>query len=217
MKTAILFGATGLVGNKLLNLLLQNDNYAKVKIFTRNTVLNNHSKLEIHKINFDQINKYADLVSGDDCFFCIGTTRKQIPNKINYVNIEYELPVNIAKIAKDNNVTSFIYVSSIGANASSKNLYLQNKGRAEREIIKLLFHFTAIIQPSLLLGHRKETRLAEGIAQSIFKKLSFLFIGKLRVFKPIPAIDVAKAIMQILAKKEKSVFFTSDKLENLSK
>ena len=217
MKTAVLFGATGLVGNNLLNLLIQNENYSKIKIFTRNKVLNNNPKLEIHIIDFNQIENYANLIFGNDCFFCIGTTKKQTPNKINYVNIEYELPVKIAKIAKDNNIESFIYVSSGKANANSKNLYLQNKGRAERDIIKLSFNFTAIIQPSLLLGSRKEVRIAEGIAQFIFKKLSFLFIGKLRPFKAISAVDVANAIMRIAENKDKDVYFTSDKLEDFSK
>ena len=113
-------------------------------------------------------------------------------------------------------------MSSGGANEKSKNLYLQNKGRAENEIIKLSFNFTAIIQPSLLLGIRNKTRIGEGIAQFIFKKLSFLFIGKLRPFKAIPAIDVAKAIMKIVENKKdkdinKVIYFTSDKLEDFAK
>ena len=217
MKTAILFGATGLVGTNLLNLLIENDNYSKIIIFTRKEIPNKDSKLEIHKINFDQINDYEDLISGNDCFFSIGTTKKLTPNKIDYINTEYELPVKIAKIAKKNNVESFIYVSSGGANENSKNLYLQNKGRAEQEIIKLSFNFTAIIQPSLLLGIRNETRLGEGIAQFIFKKLSFLFVGKLRPFKAITVIDVAKAIISIIENKETGIYFTSDKLEDFAK
>ena len=111
---------------------------------------------------------------------------------------------------------SFIYVSSGGANADSRNLYLQNKGKAEKEIINLSFDFTAIIQPSLLLGDRKENRVGERIAKSIFKSLSFIFVGKLRPFKAIHANNVAKAIMHITKNQLKDLFFTSDKLENLS-
>tara|TARA_Y100001970_G_C14083754_1_gene776147 strand:+ start:30 stop:686 length:657 start_codon:yes stop_codon:yes gene_type:complete len=217
MKSAILFGATGLVGNNLLNLLIKNKNYSKIKIFTRKNISNKNPKLEIHNINFDQIKDHAYLISGNDCFFCIGTTKKQTPDRMQYINTEYELPVKIAKIAKDNNIESFIYVSSGGANKNSKNLYLQNKGRAENEIIKLSFNFTAIIQPSLLLGIRNETRIGEGIAQFIFKKLSFLFVGKLRSFKAIPAINVAKSIIRIVENKDSSLYFTSDKLEDFAK
>ena len=217
MKSAILFGATGLVGNNLLHALIQNENYSKIKIFTRKELPIKSPKLEVYKIDFNQIKDHESLISGNDCFFCIGTTKKQTPDKINYINTEYELPVKIAKIAKDNKVESFIYISSGGANENSKNLYLQNKGRAEREIIKQSFDFTAIIQPSLLLGIRNETRVGEGIAQFIFKKLSFLFIGKLRPFKAIHAIDVSKAIMRIVENKYSGIYFTSEKLQDFAK
>ncbi len=217
MKSAILFGATGLIGSNLLNLLIKNDDYSKITIFTRREISNTNQKLEIHKIDFSKIEDYSTLISGNDCFYCIGTTKKQTPNKMNYINTEYELPVKIAKLAKENNVESFIYVSSGGANAQSKNLYLQNKGRAENKIIELSFKFTAIIQPSLLLGFRNETRIGEGIAQFIFKKLSFIFIGKLRPLKAISALNVSKAIIRISEKKYKGLYFTSDKLEDYAK
>ena len=217
MKSAILFGATGLVGNNLLNALIQNENYSKIKIFTRKELPIKSPKLEVYKIDFNQIKDHESLISGNDCFFCIGTTRKQTPDKINYMNIEYGLPVTIAKIAKDNKVESFIYVSSGGAKKNSTNLYLQTKGKAEDAIIKLSFSYTAIIQPSLLLGSRNEIRIGESIAQFIFKNLSFLFIGRLRPFKAILAIDVAKAISIIIENKYKGIYFTSDKLEDFSK
>ena len=146
----------------------------------------------------------------------IGTTRRLTPDKNDYIDVELNLPVKISKIAKNNNVKSFIYVSSGGANANSRNLYLQNKGKAEKEIINMSFEFTAIIQPSLLLGDRKENRKGEKIAKFIFKNLSFIFIGKLRPFKAIRATNVAKAIMYIKNNELKDLFFTSDKLENFS-
>ena len=171
MKTAILFGASGLIGSHLLDLLLNNNEYSKVKIFTRNSIKKNHPKLDIYNINFKQLNNYKDNITGDDLFFCIGTTKKQTPNKSDYINIELKLPITIAQIAKVNKIKSFIYISSGGANAKSKNLYLQNKGKAENEIIKLSFDFTAVIQPSLLLGNRSEFRIGERMAQFMFKKL----------------------------------------------
>ena len=78
------------------------------------------------------------------------------------------------------------------------------------------FDFTAIIQPSLLLGNRKENRIVEKIAKFIFKILSFIFIDKLRPFKAIHATNVAKAIMHITKNQPKDLFFTSDKLEDFS-
>ncbi|MBT6198058.1 MAG: NAD(P)H-binding protein [Pelagibacteraceae bacterium] len=217
MKTAILFGATGLIGSHLLEELLNNEEYSRVKIFTRKDIKKIHSKLDIYNINFKQLDNYKDKIIGTDCFFCLGTTRRQTPNKLDYIDTEFNLPVSIAQIAKENKIKSFIYVSSGGANAQSKNLYLQNKGKAENEIINLLFDFTAIIQPSLLLGNRSEFRIGERIAQFFFKSLSFIFVGKLRPFKAIHALTVSKAIIKIINKKEKNLYFTSDKLEILGK
>lgn len=216
MKTAILFGATGLIGKHLLDLLLNNHDYTKIRIFSRNAIQNDHHKIVFYNINFNEIDKYTNDIKGDDCFFAIGTTRKLTPKKEDYINTELNLPLKIAKITKNNNITSFTYVSSGGANADSNNLYLQNKGRAEKEIIKLSFKFTAIIQPSLLLGNRKENRIGERIAKFVFEKISFIFVGKLRSFKAIHAKKVAKAIMIINQNKLKDLYFKSDKLEDLS-
>lgn len=217
MKTAILFGATGLIGKNLLDLLIKDDEYKKIKLFTRSSIYRKHSKLEIYHIDFNKLNDFANKVTGDECFFTIGTTRKLTPNKQNYINVELNLPIKISQIAKENNVNSFIYVSSGGANFNSKNLYLQNKGKAENYIKNLNFNFTAIIRPSLLLGTRSEFRIGENIAQFIFKKLSFIFVGKLRPFKAIKAENVAKAIIKIIKNNNKDIYFSSDRLEDLSK
>ena len=87
-------------------------------------------------------------------------------------------------------------------------------GENKDEIVKLSFGFTAIIQPSLLLGNRSEFRIGERIAQFLFKKLSFIFIKKLRPFKAIQALAVARAIIRIINRQEKGVYFTSEKLED---
>ena len=216
MKTAILFGATGLVGKQLLKLLIENKEYHKIKIFLRKDIIIKHPKIEKYVIDFNELEKHKDEIVGDDCFFAIGTTKKLSPNKSDYINIEFNLPVKISKIAKDNYVKSFLYISSGGANPNSRNLYLQNKGKAEKEIINLSFEFTAIIQPSLLLGNRKENRIGERIAKFIFKNLSFIFIGKLRPFKAIHARNVARAVMYIKNNQLNDLFFTSDKLEDFS-
>ena len=216
MKTAILFGATGLLGKHLLNLLIENNDYDKIKIFSRKDIITQSQKIEKYVIDFNELEKHKDKIVGDDCFFAIGTTRRVTPEKNDYIDVELNLPVKISKIAKNNNVKSFIYISSGGANANSRNLYLQNKGKAEQEIINLSFEFTAIIQPSLLLGDRKENRIGEKIAKFIFKSLSFIFIGKIRPFKAIHAKNVAKAIIIINERKLDDLFFTSDKLEDLN-
>ena len=100
MKTAIIFGSSGLIGSQLLELIVNNGKYSKIKLFVRSEISNSSSKIEIIKTNFNNLENHKDSIIGDDCFFCIGTTRKNTPNKNEYIKIEYNLPIEIAKIAK---------------------------------------------------------------------------------------------------------------------
>ena len=97
MKTALIFGSTGLVGSNLLTLLIKDDYYTAIKIFVRSKVNINDPKVEIINLDFKKLNEYSHLIKGDDCFFCIGTTKKQTPNNDEYRNIEYNFPVSIGK------------------------------------------------------------------------------------------------------------------------
>ena len=83
MKTALLFGSTGLVGGHVLNYLIQNSNYSKIKLFVRSFTGINNTKIEIIKTDFNNLNKHAEDIKGDECFFCIGTTKKNHPIKMN--------------------------------------------------------------------------------------------------------------------------------------
>ena len=107
MKTALIFGSSGLIGSHLLNIILQNNKYNKVKLFVRSVPENNDSKVEIIQTDFANLEKHKDSIVGDDCFFCIGTTHKDTPDKNEYRRIEYNIPINVARIAKSNSVKSF--------------------------------------------------------------------------------------------------------------
>ena len=100
MKTALIFGSSGLIGNELLKTILVKNNYSNIKIFVRTVPEINNSKVEIIKTDFRNLEKYKDKINGDDCYFCIGTTKKDTPDKNEYRRIEYDLPANIAIIAK---------------------------------------------------------------------------------------------------------------------
>ena len=217
MKTALIFGSSGLIGNHLLSVILQNNDYNHIKLFVRSESKNNNSKVEIVQTDFTNLEKYKDLIVGDDCFFCIGTTRKNTPDKNEYRRIEYNIPLSVAKIAKFNSVKSFIYVSSLGANSSSSGPYLKNKGQVEEELNNLDFSKLAIIRPSILLGKRKEHRLGESIGVYVMQKLSPFFLGKLKKYKPIQAQYVAKAMVAIAQNNYQKKIFESDQLEMLGK
>ena len=128
MKTALLFGSSGLIGGNLLNILIQNKDYNKIKIFVRSEPAIKDLKIEIIKTDFNNLKNYIEDINGDDCFFCIGTTKKNSPDKKEYKRVERDIPVEIAEIAKANSVNSFIYVSSGFADPESSGAYLRYKG-----------------------------------------------------------------------------------------
>ena len=216
MKTALIFGSSGLIGIQLLELLVNNDKYSKIKLFVRSKTSNSNSKIEIIKTDFDNLEKHKDSIVGDDCFFCIGTTRKNTPNKNEYIKIEYNLPVEVAKIAKENSINSFTYVSSLGANPNASGLYLKNKGQAEEALKKLSFTKLFIIRPSILLGNREENRIGERIGIFIMKSFSPLFLGKMKKYKPIKVENVARAMIKIAENDYQQTIFESDKLIEIS-
>ena len=215
MKTALIFGSSGLIGNQLLSIILQNNNYNKVKLFVRSVPENNDSKVEVIQTDFTNLEKHKDSIVGDDCFFCIGTTHKDTPDKNEYRRIEYNIPINVARIAKSNSVKSFVYVSSMGANPNSSGSYLKNKGQVEEELNILNFPKLAVIRPSLLLGKRKTLRLGESIAIPLMKMLSLFFIGSLKKYKPIQVEYVAKAMVAIAENNYQKTIFESDQLEEI--
>ena len=217
MKTALIFGSSGLIGNELLKTILFKNNYSNIKIFVRTVPEINNSKVEIIKTDFRNLEKYKDKIKGDDCYFCIGTTKKDTPDKSEYRRIEYDLPVNIAIIAKKNSVNSFFYVSSIGANPKASSGYLKNKGQVEEELKNLNFSKLAIIRPSLLVGTRKSFRLGEVIFTPIMNTLTLFAFGSLKKYKPIKIENVVKAILNISTSTSNKIVYESNELETMAK
>ncbi len=216
MSTAVVFGGTGLVGNHLLKILINDDYYSKVKVFTRSNIEIIHHKLEIIETNFENIESLKDKISADNCFFCIGTTKKNSPQKLEYQRIELELPKKIAQICKSNAIRSFIFVSSGFANPNHSGEYLRFKGLVEEELKSLSFENLGILRPSFLLGKRKQFRILETIGIYIFRLLSPFFIGPLKKMKPIHANTVAKAMSNIIKKNLSQVTYESDEIVRIS-
>ena len=217
MKTALIFGSSGLIGNELFKTILLNNSYDKIKIFVRSIPEVNNPKVEIIQTDFFNLEQYKDKIIGDDCFFCIGTTKKDTPDKEEYRRIEYNIPVNVAKIAKANSVKSFYYVSSIGANPNASSNYLKNKGQVEGELKNLNFSKLAIIRPSLLIGNRKSFRLGEVIFTPVMNTLTLFAFGSLKKYKPIKIQNVVKAILHISKNISDKIVFESDELERIAK
>ena len=215
MKTALVFGSSGLVGNYLLNELINNSNYSKIKIFVRSLSETNVSKIEIIKTDFNNLDKHVEDIKGDECFFCIGTTRKNSPNKFEYRKIELDIPKKIAQIAKSNLVKSFFFVSSGYANPKSSGDYLKFKGLVEEEIKNLNFDKIGIMRPSFLLGKRKVERAGEKFGIMIFKLLTPILIGPFRKMRPIESEKIAKAMIKLANENINQSIFESNEIVEL--
>ena len=215
MKTALVFGSSGLIGGNILNFLIKNNIYDKIKIFVRSSPSNLNEKVEIIVTDFLNLNSISSAIKGDDCFFSIGTTKKNSPDKNEYRRIEYNLPVEIAKIAKDNSVNNFSYVSSGYADQNNLSNYLKNKGDVEIFLQSLNFLRLTIMRPSFLLGDRRENRIGEAIGSITLKFLSPVLIGKMRKMRPIKAETVAKAMIKSLNSDINQKIFESDEIEQL--
>ena len=196
-KTAVVLGATGLIGQHLVQELLENEYFNRVRLLVRKPLTINHPKIDIQVVNFnDEKDIAARIDIGDVIFCCIGTTRKKVKgNKTEYRKVDYDIPIITARLGVQHGFSQFLLVSAIGANPVAANFYLQLKGCIEEDITALPFESIHIFRPSLLLGNRQEFRLGERIAQVVVKATSFLLIGAWRKYKPIQAADVAKSMV----------------------
>ena len=217
MKTALLFGASGLVGSHVLSQLISNNNYSKIKLFVRSSIDISDPKIEIIQTDFNNLENHREDIKGDDCFFCIGTTKKNSPDKNEYQRIELNIPKQVAQIAKSNNIKSYFFVSSGYANSKSSGDYLKYKGLVEEEILNLGFSKTGILRPSFILGSRKEFRLGEKIGIIIFKLLNPLFVGPLRKMRSIHSETTAIAMIKLANENIDQKIFESDQISDLVK
>lgn len=197
-RSATLIGASGLIGSHVLQLLLNDNDYAIIKIAVRKSLNIHHPKLQEYIIDFNDDGAINKTIVGSNVVFCsVGTTQSKVKSdKIAYRKVDYDIPVAAAIAANQHQVTHFILVSAIGANAKSNNFYLQLKGEVEVKIAGMSsIKGKCIMQPSLLLGSRSEKRPGEKIGQLLMPLFSFLLIGSLKKYRPIRAIDVAKAML----------------------
>lgn len=205
MKTALIIGSTGLIGSDLLKFLLANSDYKKVIAFSKRNIDLKHPKLELQIIDFDKPDTFKNSIKGDDFFCAIGTTIKQAGSKKGFRKVDYDYPKQFASIAATNGIKQFLLISSLGADSTSNNFYLKTKGDIENFLKATTFKTVAIVRPSLLLGDRKEFRLGEKIGGFLMETFSFLFIWKLKSYKPIQSSTVAKAL-ELIANNETSGF-----------
>ena len=197
-QTAVIVGATGLVGSLLLQKLLNDDAFSKVIALTRKLSEIPHRKLENKVVDFNKLEELENSFDHADIIFCaVGTTQKKVNgSETDYRKVDFDIPVQLGKIGLEKGVKQFILVSSIGANPSSHNFYLRLKGEVENAVSELGFQSLYILRPSMLLGKRSEYRLGENIGQAVMRSASFLFFGAMKKYYPVQASDVAQAMLE---------------------
>ena len=191
MKTALIAGATGLIGGQLLTLLLASDRYAKVIAFTRHQ-LPVHSKLIQLSIDGEKIGALDSGSRVDDVFCCLGTTMAKAHTKEKFYYVDFTLPYLLAKNSLQHGAKQYLLVSALGANKKSSIYYNQVKGAIEEAISNIGFETVHIFRPSLLLGPRAEKRSAEDAAKFFYRIFGFLIPAK---YKAIDSLKVARAMV----------------------
>ncbi len=217
-RTALVVGASGLTGRHLLTFLLNDPDYQKIFIFSRQPLPVKNEKL-VQKITaFDQGTVDKNLFTVHDVFCCLGTTIKKAGSQQTFREVDLTLVMHLAQMASHQGAKNFLYVSTLGADPVSKIFYLKTKGETEIELMKLKFHSLHFFRPSLLIGNRKEFRFGEKIALILSKLFFFLYVWPLKKYQPIKAKHLAQAMWQAAKKDMAGVFiYESDKIKNFLK
>ena len=196
-RTALVAGATGLVGSHVLDLLLDDQHWSHVITVGRRITARQHAKLEQRVRDLGQLETMSDLPRVDDLFCCLGTTIKQAGSQPAFRQVDYDFVVGLANAGLRAGATQFLLVSAIGADPASRVFYSRVKGETETAIRGLPYQAVQIFRPSLLLGERPEFRLGERIAMLAAPVLAPLLFSRLRRYRPIQAATVARAMVTI--------------------
>jgi uncharacterized protein YbjT (DUF2867 family) len=204
MKTALIAGSTGLIGSQLLELLIRENRYEKIIALSRKQLSITNSKLVNIVIEFDKLDEIKSQLNADDVYCCLGTTIRKVKTKEAFRKVDFDYPLTLAKLSKEQGTNTFLLVSALGANKNSSIFYNKVKGEVEDAISHVGFESLHIFRPSLLIGPRVEQRSGEEAAKVIYKYLNFLIPEK---YKGIESIKVARAMIQFAQLNEKGIHY----------
>ncbi len=214
-RTALVAGASGLVGGHLLDLLLEDQGYAAVTVLVRRELPRAHRRLAQHLVDYDRLDR--TLPRADDVFCCLGTTMKRAGSADAFRKVDFTYVERLARLAWQHRARQFLLVTALSADQRSRVFYSRVKGEVEEAVRKVPFDAVHIFRPSLLLGHRRESRPAERLAMLAGGALGFLLVGPLARYRPIPARTVAAAMMRVAKEAARGVHvYQSDRIRALA-
>jgi uncharacterized protein YbjT (DUF2867 family) len=194
-RIALLAGGTGLVGSACLQALLQDTGYEKVYLLTRRSVpALSHPKLTQCVVDFDSLDT-LQLPAATDVFCALGTTIRKAGSRQAFRRVDFEIPLAIARLSLQSGAQNFVLCSSVGADPASRNFYLRTKGELEQALRALPFRGLRIFRPSILMGHREESRPGEFLGVWAGRLFQFLMLGPLRRYRPVAAERVGRAMV----------------------
>jgi uncharacterized protein YbjT (DUF2867 family) len=197
MRSAIVAGASGLVGERLLRRLLAGTDYDRVVAFVRGPLNVTHRKLEQRTVDYERVGRMSAFPRAEDVFCCLGTTIRKAGSPDAFRKVDVEYVGHLAEVSVRAGTGQFLLVSSVGASARSRNFYLRCKGEAEDMVRTLPFRGVQIFRPSFLVGHRRKPRPGEAFVTATARVFSIAMFGPARRYRPIRADDVAKAMMAV--------------------
>ncbi len=191
---ALILGGTGLVGNQLVKLLLDNKRFETVEILTRRELEQRNSKILIHFVDFSNLEGIILKSNVDVLFVAFGTTLKKAGSQAKQVEIDVDIPTKVMELAKKNGVKKCVLVSSLGVSTKSPFFYSRMKAQLDENAKKIGFEQLILIKPSVLDGQRSENRLGERLFVSIGNMIGRT--GLINSYRPVEAINVAKCMIQ---------------------
>lgn len=202
MKTALIAGATGLIGKELVQKVLKSGQYNLIYLIVRKPcgIVN----VKIHEIivDFEQVEQITLEYPVDEAFCTLGTTMKQAGSREKFSKVDLEYVLSFARFAKTSGAGKFLVISSMGANPKSSVFYNRIKGLAEEGLKNLGFKHLVILRPSLLLGKRPEPRLGERMGVIFMKAFNFLIPDN---YKAIDSSHVAEKMLEMAGNSNKGV------------
>ncbi|HST59974.1 MAG TPA: oxidoreductase [Longimicrobium sp.] len=196
-SSALLLGATGLVGGHVLDLLLADPAYTRVTVLTRRPLARMDSKLDQRTADFDRLRDHEISFIVDDVFCCLGTTIAQAGSQEAFRRVDHDYVVEAARLASEHGKRRFFVVTAAGANEKSRIFYNRVKGETEAAIRALPLETAVILRPSLLLGERTDSRAGESVAQRVMPALDWMLVGPMRRYRSIQASTVARAMVRL--------------------
>jgi len=227
-RSALIVGATGLVGSHCLKTLLQLDVYESIHVLARRELnlkltSKEQKKLHVHLVDLDNLDNVTRLFNVNDVCCCLGTNLKQAGSVEAFKKVDFDYCLKTSELSKQHQVEHLLIVTAVNAKSSSLAYYSKIKGQLQNELKALELNQLSIFQPSLLLGERNEFRLGESLFGKAAGAFNLFLPKKMSSFKAIEGQVVGKA-MAILASdqsfkksQEKVNFYYYDDMQLLAK